>query len=142
MNGYLLDTNVLSEPMRGARANRAVTQFLTQAERSFISVVSLHELTYGIARLANDKRQHLRLAAGLQRIHGDFGSAFLDIDVPVATVAADFRAAAQNNGYIVHLADALIAATAAQHSLVLATRNTADFEHLAVETFDPWTFQP
>jgi hypothetical protein len=34
--------------------------------------------------------------------------------------------------------DSLIAATAAEHGLIVATRNVADFEALGVEVVNPW----
>jgi predicted nucleic acid-binding protein len=37
--------------------------------------------------------------------------------------------------------DALIAATALTHGLIVATRNGADFRPTGVATFDPWTFE-
>ncbi len=38
--------------------------------------------------------------------------------------------------------DAMIAATAIVHDLVVVTRNVADFEPLGVKTLDPFTPQP
>jgi len=35
--------------------------------------------------------------------------------------------------------DLFLAATAAQHGLIVATRNVADFEHAGVPVLDPWT---
>ena len=37
--------------------------------------------------------------------------------------------------------NALIAATALTHGLIVATRNEADFRPTGVATFDPWTFE-
>ncbi|MCB1782159.1 MAG: PIN domain-containing protein, partial [Candidatus Competibacteraceae bacterium] len=37
--------------------------------------------------------------------------------------------------------DALIAATALTHGLIVVTRNIADFQPTGVGTFDPWTFE-
>jgi predicted nucleic acid-binding protein len=36
------------------------------------------------------------------------------------------------------MADGLIAATALEHGLTLATRNTKDFEHLGLALINPW----
>jgi hypothetical protein len=38
--------------------------------------------------------------------------------------------------------DSMIAATAAVHSLTVATRNTKDFTACGVATFNPWLYAP
>jgi predicted nucleic acid-binding protein len=37
------------------------------------------------------------------------------------------------------MADGLIAATALEHGLTVATRNVRDFADLGVQLFDPWS---
>src|SRR5262249_44711514 len=53
---FLLDTNVISEPMR-ARPNPGVLDLLARVDedRVFLSVVTIAELRYGIERLAAGK---------------------------------------------------------------------------------------
>jgi len=55
---FLLDTNVLSEPMK-ERPNSDVLEWLSQANEDevFISVVTITELRYGVERLATGKRR-------------------------------------------------------------------------------------
>jgi predicted nucleic acid-binding protein len=48
------------------------------------------------------------------------------------------RAGAESGGRTLHLADALIAATALEHGLRLATRNGSDFVGLGLALTDPW----
>jgi len=52
--------------------------------------------------------------------------------------AAQFRAEARQFGRVLHLPDALIAATAKENGLTLATRNIAGFDYLGVAVIDPW----
>ena len=49
------------------------------------------------------------------------------------------RAEYRRRGRMLHLPDALIAATAKEHGLTLATRNLCDFEHLGIDVVNPWT---
>jgi predicted nucleic acid-binding protein len=57
----------------------------------------------------------------------------LNVDHPIAELAADFRA-----DYQTPFEDSLIAATAKVHRLTLATRNTADFEATGISLVNPW----
>jgi predicted nucleic acid-binding protein len=47
-------------------------------------------------------------------------------------------AKAQQEGYVIHASDGLIAATALQHGLHLMTRNVKDFEPTHVMLINPW----
>ena len=55
-----------------------------------------------------------------------------------AQEAAFMRAYARGQGRVLHLPDALIAATAKEHGLTIATRNVCDFDYLDVDVVDPW----
>ena len=55
--------------------------------------------------------------------------------VTIGEIEAGIRGA---RGTPIGAVDALIAATAARHGLVVATRDVRDFEHLEVDTVDPW----
>jgi toxin FitB len=47
-------------------------------------------------------------------------------------------ASAKSRGVSLKIADGLIAATALEHGLTLATRNVKDFAQLPVELYNPW----
>lgn len=133
----LLDTNVVSEPTR-QRPDPAVLTFLAGLPDAFISVVTLHELRFGLLMLPEGQRR-----SALEQQIGKIGREFSDSILPVgqaeAELAATFRASAQSSGRVLHLADALIAASAQSNSLALATRNTSDFIGLGLRLVDPWT---
>jgi predicted nucleic acid-binding protein len=57
-----------------------------------------------------------------------------DIAIACGTVMARQRKA----GRTVDVMDSLIAATALQHDLTLATRNISDFENLGLTLINPW----
>ena len=136
MMRYLLDTNVISELMNPV-PNSSVLEFLTQLEESYLSVITLHELYYGVALLPDGQRKRAFLTR-LTHLQQEYAEAILPL-TPVETLrAAALRAQAKQQGNIVHLADALIASTADVHHLIVATRNVKDFIPLGIAVVNPW----
>ena len=50
MNGYLLDTNVISEVIRSTPHTRVIT-FLAEHDDLWLSSIVIHELEYGLQRM-------------------------------------------------------------------------------------------
>jgi predicted nucleic acid-binding protein len=138
MKSYLLDTNVISELMTNS-PNQNVIQFLAQIEDSYLSVITLHELHYGLNLLPEGQRKNI-LSVQLETLLMEYGDYIIPLTSVETTQAAILRATAKQQGYIVYLADALIASTAKVHNLVIATRNTKDFAQLNIELVNPWDF--
>ncbi|MCK0197368.1 type II toxin-antitoxin system VapC family toxin [Ancylobacter sp. 6x-1] len=132
----LLDTNVISEITRPARSEQ-VMRFLDALEDGYISVVTLHELTYGLERLPSGTRRNA-LSEAIAQFLALYSDRILGIGTAEARTAAVLRAGQAERGRTLHLADALIAGTALVHGLTIATRNIADFEGLGVPLHDPW----
>ena len=136
---FLLDTNVISEPMR-ARPNAGVLDWLARVDedRVFLSVVTIAELRYGIERLAVGKRRD-GLDAWLRK---DLGTRFegrvLPVDVGVADACGRLVARSELLGHPIEPRDAFIAATAEVHGLTLVTRNVSDFEPTLKAVVSPW----
>lgn len=101
----------------------------------FISVVTLLELQIGISRIERrDAAQGARLRAWLeQRVIPEFAGRILPVDHAVALRCAQLHVPDPRPAH-----DALIAATALVHSLMVVTRNTADFAPMGVTWLDPW----
>ena len=137
MTGYLLDTNVVSEVVRSAPDSRVVT-FLSDHDDLWLSSIVIHELDYGVQRMAHGQRR-ASLQAGLLRFIAGYEDRILPVDRAAAEWAAEFRALAQRAGHALDLGDALIAGTAKIHSLAVATRNVKDFGGLDIEVVSPWT---
>ena len=57
--GYLLDTNIVSEVRKGARANRGVSAWLAEAadEELYLSVLTAGELRRGIDSISGATRR-------------------------------------------------------------------------------------
>ena len=132
----LLDTNVISETTRHT-PDKNVLRFLEALDTARVSVVTIHELQFGICRLPLGQRR-ADLTAAIDAFLAAFDDAVLDVDRAIARRAGQLRADAHATGRTLHLADALIAATALEHGLHLATRNARDFAGLGVSVVDPW----
>ena len=122
---YLLDTNVVSEPLR-PRPNPAVQQRLAQhGDEVAIASTVWHELLYGMERLPQGRRRSF--------LH-DYLQEVVRVAVPILpfdTAAAEWlareRARLEAAGQMRPLVDGQIAAVAATRGLILVTRNEADF---------------
>lgn len=130
---YLVDTNVLSELPR-PRPSARVLRWLHLQSTVAISVVSVEELTFGVARAPS--LQQVKVLAWRDRLLE--GARLLDVTPEIARSAGELRAAREARGRRVAQADMLIAATAIIHGLTLATRNTRDFDACGVTLLDPF----
>ncbi|MDD5581387.1 MAG: type II toxin-antitoxin system VapC family toxin [Methylobacter sp.] len=137
MKVYLLDTNVISELMTNA-PNATVIHFLAHLTDSYLSVITLHELRYGLSLLPEGQRRKA-ITSKLEILLAGYNDHIIPVTQAEALHAAELRASAKQQGRVVHLADALIASTAKVHNLIVATRNTSDFIDLGVDIIDPWT---
>jgi len=137
MKAYLLDTNVISEIMT-TEPNQRVIDFLAQIKESYLSVITLHELHYGLQLLPEGQRRN-SIASKLQNLLTYYNDYIIPINQAIALQAAVLRANAKQEGRVVHLADALIASTAKANSWIVATRNTNDFINTGVNLVNPWT---
>ena len=137
MTGYLLDTNVASEPTR-PQPSPVVLDFLNRERDLWLSAVSLHEFSYGAARAPTAARR-LELSTWIVGIKAAFKSRFIDVDPDIAERAGQLRALSQSRGHPPSPTDALIAACAASRGPTIATRNTKDFRLFGLPLIDPWT---
>ena len=131
---YLLDTNVLSYARR--QTFPELNAWLASQVRAdlTISIISLLEIERGILQVERrdaSAGQHLR--AWLEaEIMPAFSGLILPIDVSVARTAAGLHVPDPMPEM-----DALIAATAIVHDLILVTHNTRDFERTGIRLLDP-----
>lgn len=136
MTDWLIDTNVISELTRPRPAAKVVA-FLERTSGLHLSVVTLHEIAYGVDR-APEPARRIRLSTWLSQLSQQFADRVIAIDVAIAERAGRLRAAADMLGRPADPLDALIAATAFERNLRLATRDVADFHVFGLELHDPW----
>ena len=141
MNGYLFDTNVVSELRKGVRADAHVTAWFARRDRRelFLSAITLAELRRGIALIARrDSAQADHLRVWCDRLQRDFGRTGRLLPIRAAEAAAWGELMALRP---LPVLDGFLAATAQVHTLTLATRNEADFASLPVPVENPFAAQ-
>ena len=136
MNGYLLDTNVISELSKESPDSR-VAAFLSGSDGVWLSSILIHEVEYGLRLLPLGRRRN-RLAAMQSALLEIYADRILPLDRAGAERAAQLRAQARLAGRTIDVGDVLIAGIAKAHDLAVATRNVGDFQHLDVEVVNPW----
>lgn len=135
---YLVDTNVLSE-VRRPQGNPQVRTKLAAIDDGdlFLSVISIGEISRGIAKLDPEK-QRRELEKWMAQAERHFGDRVLPVDRDIAQLWGELTARLTKVGRTLHTPDGLIAATAIHHGLRLMTRNISDFELTGVILANPW----
>lgn len=134
----IVDTNVLSEAMRGC-PNATVMDWIRSRDRDSVGVtsVTVYELLTGVYRLPDGARKD-RLRAGVERLLETHRSRILHYDTGSARVHARIRAERQAQGHPLGSEDGMIAAICLHHNVPLATRNVSDFRDLGLTLVNPW----
>lgn len=135
----LLDTNVVSEPLRLAGDAGVLAWLDAQLiETLYLSAISLAELRFGIAALPPGKRRDTLHTSLEQRILPVFDGRILPFDALASEAYATLRAQARADGIAIAPADGYIAAIAKSHGLMVATRDTGPFEAAGLKVINPW----
>lgn len=136
---WLLDTCVVSELIR-PRPKASVVRWVRERDEGelYLSVVTIGELEKGIAKLPDASKRTLLEQWVRRDLAERFRNRLLTIDVGVASRWGTIAGASEARGQPLPVVDALIAATALLHDLVVVTRNTADLERCGARCFDPW----
>lgn len=137
---YLLDTNVVSEFRKysDGRINQGVKRWAEGIfpEFMFMSVISILELEMGVLQIERrDQKQGALLRKWLNNnVIPTFAERVLPVNLSIARRCATLHVPNPKSER-----DAMIAATAIEHSMTIVTRNVADFERTGVKVFDPWS---
>ena len=136
---FLLDTNVVSELRKvgDGKADDNVIAWLSgvDAANLYLSVITVMELELGILRI---ERRGTGQGAKLRRwvdghILPEFSDRILPIDASIALRCARLHVPDSRLDR-----DAMIAATALAHRMIVVTRNVADFAQTGAPVLNPW----
>lgn len=134
---YLLDTNVISELRKGARANPGVSAFFAalKPEDIYLSVQTIGEIRRGLENIRGrgDGEQADRLEVWLDLVVSSYASRIVGFDLDCTQVWGKLMSPNPQ-----HAIDKQIAAIALIHELTVVTRNTADFEATGVRLINPF----
>ncbi len=122
---FLLDTNVVSEPLRPNPSPAILRRLHRYEQETAIASIVWHELQFGCSRLP-DSRRRLAIERYLEEVVLD-SFPILDYDRSAAEWHAGERARLEAAGKTPPFIDGLIAAIASVNDLVLVTVNKADF---------------
>jgi predicted nucleic acid-binding protein len=134
---YLLDTNMVSE-LRRPKPHGAVLAWLASVDEKdlYLSSFSLGEIQRGIEiTRQQDATKAQSLELWLDQLVDAFEVLVLD-----AVVMREWARMMHRQSNTLS-EDAMLAATARVHGLQMITRNTADFEVLGVNCFNPFNFK-
>jgi predicted nucleic acid-binding protein len=132
---FLADTNVVSEIVKPL-PNPKVVEWASRYKLDIVtSPIVLGEVRAGILFLRSGQRRTQLLEwfrINISKIE------VVEFDAQSAMVWAELLAEMKLKGRTMPIKDSLIAATARQHGLTIATRNIEDYKHAGVKLANPF----
>jgi predicted nucleic acid-binding protein len=132
---YLVDANVLSEPTKPAPNTKVVDWLRANEGRLVVDSIALGELNIGVLALPRGRRR-TKLEQWFDEVVRTLDC--LPWDATISRRWARLVVDVRQRGETLPLLDSMIAATALQHELTVATRNTRDFDKAGVRVVDPF----
>lgn len=135
----LLDTNVVSEPLRHVPEARVIEWIDAQPlETLYLSAMTVAELRAGVALLPAGKRR-TALHENLEKsVLPMFVGRVLPFDLACTNAYAELLAKVRKTGRGIETADACIAAIATANGFIVATRDTSPFQAAGLTVINPW----
>lgn len=140
MNGWLLDTNILSE-LRRKRPERKVIEFIAaqSLERLYVSSVTFAEIRFGI-ELVHDLAKRTDLQHWLtHKLRPMFAQRVLAVSEDIMLTWRVLVEQGRKSGHTFSQPDLIIGATALHHGLTVVSRDTVEYLHAGVPTLNPWS---
>jgi predicted nucleic acid-binding protein len=139
----LLDTNVISEPLRHTPEAGVIEWIDAQSlETLYLSAMTVAELRAGVALLPAGRRRTELHNTIEKRVLPMFANRVLPFDLACTDAYAALLAKTRAAGVKIETADACIAAIAIANSFIVATRDTRPFEATGLTVVNPWGSHP
>jgi tRNA(fMet)-specific endonuclease VapC len=136
MARFLLDANVLSEPLRPQPNSTVMQRLIDQSEELSTASVVYHEMLFGYRRLPESRRRQAIAAYLQQEVETKL------VILPYAAEAANWHAAERARlvgiGRTPSYVDGQIAAIAVVNNLILVTNNTSDYANFQNLQLQNW----
>ncbi len=132
---YLVDVNVLSEATKPHPDGRVLAWLKRHRKQLVINPIILGELEYGVLTLPPGRRR-TNLAEWFEGVKKRVVQ--LEFDAATAHEWASLLAKLKQQGRPMPIKDSLIAATARQYGLTVATRSVADYRAAGVKLVNPF----
>jgi predicted nucleic acid-binding protein len=134
----ILDTNVISEPLKAAPQPRLIAWLRAQdADTLYLTTVTIAELRSGLETMPAGRRQDA-LREGITKLESAFKGRILVLDLPAAVEFGHVYARARAAGNPIAFGDAAIAAIAVVQGFTVATRDANDFRSTGAKVINPW----
>jgi toxin FitB len=144
VNGWLLDTNVISE-VSGAKPAPKVARWIEALPEHtlYLSILTIGEYQKGIRHLHPGDKLRPRLQRSVVALEARFSGRILSVsDEIVLRWGAISGEVKRLTGHSPSVIDTMLAATAIEHDLCLATRNVAHVADSGAAVFNPWEDDP
>lgn len=135
----VLDTNVISELWK-VEPNPSVLAWIDaqMVETLYLSMITVAELRFGLASMPDGKRRTIYQDRLEREVLPAFTGRLLSFNLDASQAYAQLMARAKQAGKAIGKADGYIAATAAAHGLMVATRDASPFEAAGLNVINPW----
>lgn len=137
---YLLDTNVVSEPLKLEPDSTVLERLKQKQDALAIASTVWHELCYGALRLPRGRKRNMLVEYLESSVRASMP--IIPYDEMAAAIHADQRARLIKLGKTPAFADGQIAAIAIANDLVLVTSNVAHFEVFDGLVVEDWRGTP
>ena len=139
MNGWLLDTNVLSDLRRPKSEVKVLTFVAAQPlDLLYVSSVTFAEIRFGIELLADANRRAELNDWLTHKVRPMFEQRVLAISEDVMFKWRLLVEEGRKVGHTFSQPDLIIAATALHHGLTVVSRDVSDYQKAHVPVFNPW----
>jgi toxin FitB len=141
--GWLLDTNVVSEAWKPNADEQVLTWLEAQLEENlFLSILTIAEGDKGLSKLDPDDPKRAKFGIKWQALEDRFEGRILPLSNPIVRRWGSISGTLERSGQPASVIDTMLAATALEHDLYFATRNTEHAKNSGAALFNPWKDNP